>query len=176
MINSASISFVVGLAPSRTRKAMPALGEFLADFKAKREGVGASSTGSTVRLAATRLTDYFGADVALDQITPGMADDWLLWMTTKKEYAATMKSFDELIGLNRIRGFHLNDSKKPLGSRVDRHAHIGQGYLGLEPFRLLVNDPRFRRHPMVLETPKESPDGVDLDAMNLTTLRGLVRD
>jgi deoxyribonuclease-4 len=57
---------------------------------------------------------------------------------------------------------------------VDRHAHIGQGHLGLEPFRLLVNDPRFRNHPMILETPKEGADGSDLDRVNLDVLRGLV--
>jgi len=63
---------------------------------------------------------------------------------------------------------------KPFGSRVDRHAHIGQGHLGLEPFRLLVNDPRFRNRPMILETPKEAEDGKDMDAVNLAVLRGLV--
>jgi deoxyribonuclease-4 len=58
---------------------------------------------------------------------------------------------------------------------VDRHAHIGDGCLGLEPFRLLVNDYRFRGRPMVLETPKEGPDGVaDRDARNLAVLRGLI--
>jgi deoxyribonuclease-4 len=58
---------------------------------------------------------------------------------------------------------------------VDRHAHIGQGCLGLEPFRLLVNDPRFRKHPMILETPKEGEGGDEMDAVNLATLRGLLR-
>jgi deoxyribonuclease-4 len=57
---------------------------------------------------------------------------------------------------------------------VDRHAHIGRGHLGLEPFRLLVNDPRFRNRPMILETPKESEESDDMDAMNLSVLRGLV--
>ena len=76
---------------------------------------------------------------------------------------------------------HLNDSKKPLGSRVDRHEHIGQGCLGLEPFRRIVNDRRFRHVPMLLETPKEerrsaSMIGIDaFDARNLATLRGLVK-
>ena len=78
-----------------------------------------------------------------------------------------------MIGLKRLRVFHVNDSKKPLGSRVDRHAHIGQGCLGLEPFRLLVNDPRFRDRPMILETPKEE-EGKEMDAINLGALRGLV--
>ena len=71
-------------------------------------------------------------------------------------------------------GFHVNDSLKPLGSRVDRHAHIGKGSIGPEPFRLLVNDRRFREHPMILETPKEGPEGEDMDVVNLRTLRDFV--
>ena len=71
--------------------------------------------------------------------------------------------------------FHVNDSKKPFGSRVDRHAHIGRGEIGLEAFRLLVNDPRFRNRPMILETPKEEGAEKEMDAINLATLRGLVR-
>lgn len=90
------------------------------------------------------------------------------------EYRATMRAFGKIIGLKRLKVFHVNDSLKPLGSRVDRHAHIGCGEMGIEPFRLLVNDPRFRRHPMILETPKETKEGVDMDDVNLTVLRGLV--
>jgi deoxyribonuclease-4 len=86
-----------------------------------------------------------------------------------KEYKATMQEFDRIIGSDRLLAFHLNDSKKSLGSRVDRHEHIGQGCLGIEPFRLLVNDRRFRKHPMILETPKEN----EMDAVNLKTLREL---
>ena len=89
-------------------------------------------------------------------------------------YRATFTEFDFVIGLDKLRAFHLNDSLKPLGSRVDRHAHIGAGCLGLEAFRLLLNDARFRDHPMVLETPKEGPQGEDMDPINLATLRGLV--
>jgi deoxyribonuclease-4 len=89
-------------------------------------------------------------------------------------YRATLHEFDRLIGLKRLRVFHLNDSLKPHGSRVDRHAHIGRGCLGLEPFRLLVNDRRFRNRPMLLETPKEGPDSEDMDIVNLTTLRSLL--
>jgi deoxyribonuclease-4 len=89
------------------------------------------------------------------------------------EYQATFREFDRVIGLRRLKAFHINDSLRPAGSRVDRHAHIGKGHLGLEPFRLLVNDPRFRNHPMVLETPKEE-SGQDLDALNLATLKGLL--
>jgi len=89
-------------------------------------------------------------------------------------YRQTMRAFDKVIGLRWLKAFHVNDSRKPFGSRVDRHAHIGQGELGLEPFRLLVNDPRFRNKPMVLETPKEGPDGAkDMDAVNLQVLRQL---
>jgi deoxyribonuclease-4 len=82
--------------------------------------------------------------------------------------------------LDRLKVFHLNDSRKPLGSRVDRHEHIGAGHLGLEPFRRLVNDVRFRGLPMLLETPKmrgRGPRVVAVDALdekNLNTLRGLV--
>lgn len=91
-----------------------------------------------------------------------------------KEYQATMAEFDRLIGVSRLKAFHVNDSKKECGSRVDRHAHIGRGCLGEEPFRLLVNDPRFADRPMVLETPKETlPDLGDMDVVNVTLLREL---
>jgi deoxyribonuclease-4 len=96
-------------------------------------------------------------------------------LAPEADYRATMAEFDRVIGLQRLRAFHVNDSKKPQGSRVDRHAHVGRGCLGLEPFRLLVNDPRFRDRPMILETPKEE-DGQDMDAVNLGVLRGLVAD
>ncbi len=95
-------------------------------------------------------------------------------LTPEREYRATLRAFDRVIGLSRLKAFHVNDSLKPKGSRVDRNAHIGQGCLGLEPFRLLVNDPRFRNRPMVLETPKEADDGADMDARNLAVLKGLV--
>ena len=95
-------------------------------------------------------------------------------------YASTFKQFARLIGFDRLKAFHMNDSKKPLGSRVDRHEHIGQGCLGLEPFRRIVNDRRFRGLPMLLETPKAEgkPKGAieldPLDERNLNTLRGLL--
>jgi deoxyribonuclease-4 len=91
----------------------------------------------------------------------------------RKDYLATWRKFDKIIGLPQIRAFHLNDSKRELGARVDRHEHIGEGRLGLEPFRFLLNDPRFASVPMYLETPKGMRDGVDLDVMNLATLRRL---
>ncbi len=95
-------------------------------------------------------------------------------------YAATFRRFGQLVGFDRLKVFHMNDSKRPLGSRVDRHTHIGEGFLGLEPFRRLVNDRRFRGLPMLLETPKAQARAtgiieVDpLDAKNLATLRALV--
>lgn len=87
-------------------------------------------------------------------------------------YAATWDAFDRTIGLERLAAIHLNDSKRDLGSRVDRHTHIGEGALGLEPFRLLVNDVRLRHIPMLLETPKN--EDLAEDIMNLATLRSLV--
>jgi deoxyribonuclease-4 len=95
-------------------------------------------------------------------------------LRTEREYKATMRKLDQTVGLEQIRAFHLNDSKRELGSRVDRHEHIGEGRLGLEPFRHLLNDARFRRVPMYLETPKGTRQGKDLDIINLETLRGLV--
>jgi deoxyribonuclease-4 len=86
-----------------------------------------------------------------------------------------MREFDRIIGLKRLLAFHLNDSLKPLGSRVDRHAHLGKGCLGAEPFRLLVNDYRFRSRPMVLETPKEHGKRKDMDRVNLRFLRSLLK-
>ncbi|HVA50252.1 MAG TPA: deoxyribonuclease IV [Pirellulales bacterium] len=93
---------------------------------------------------------------------------------TLRQYRATMKQLAALVGLERVKAFHLNDSKRELGSRVDRHEHIGRGKLGLEPFRHLLNDERFQQVPMYLETPKGIVDGEELDVLNLRTLRGLV--
>lgn len=100
---------------------------------------------------------------------------------SEEGYERTFTEFDRIVGIRRIEAFHLNDSKKPCGSRVDRHEHIGRGCLGLEPFRLLLNDPRFCGHPMLLETPKlDTPESrrrsdVDpWDARNLRALRKLL--
>jgi len=92
---------------------------------------------------------------------------------TEDGYRDTMEQFDRLIGVKRLECFHFNDSKKGLGSRVDRHEHIGQGALGLNPFRYILNDPRFATVPKILETPKG--DNEEMDAVNLGILRGLVR-
>lgn len=94
-------------------------------------------------------------------------------LRTRKGYDAVMREFDRVIGVGRIRAFHVNDSKKELGSRVDRHADIGKGFLGLEPFRFLLNDRRFLAVPKILETPK-GPDLAE-DRRNLATLESLCR-
>jgi deoxyribonuclease-4 len=101
---------------------------------------------------------------------------------SEEGYINTFREFDRLVGLDRLKVFHLNDSKKPCGSRVDRHEHIGKGCLGLEPFRRILTDPRFAGLPMLLETPKlDTPESrrksdVDpWDARNLRTLRRLMR-
>lgn len=95
-------------------------------------------------------------------------------LRTPQGYADTFQRFDGIVGLARLKVFHFNDSRKELGSRVDRHAHIGQGHLGLEPFRMILNDERFQGMPMLLETPK----GLDMaeDKRNLAVLRGLVEE
>jgi deoxyribonuclease-4 len=93
-------------------------------------------------------------------------------LRTREGYEATWAEFDAVLGLERLKAIHLNDSKRDLGSRVDRHEHIGQGFLGLEPFRFLLNDLRLRGIPMTLETEK-GPDLAE-DKENLAVLRGLV--
>jgi deoxyribonuclease-4 len=84
------------------------------------------------------------------------------------DYAKTMEELDRTAGLTNVQAFHLNDAKRPIGSRVDRHEHIGQGELGLEPFRNLLNDPRFADRPGFLETEERYPE-------NLAVLRKLLR-
>jgi deoxyribonuclease IV len=88
-----------------------------------------------------------------------------------KGWEAVIKQLSALVGLRKVLAFHLNDSKTELGSRVDRHAHIGHGKIGRSGFQHIINDPRFKRHPGCLETPK----GPDLkeDAENLAVLRSL---
>jgi deoxyribonuclease-4 len=91
---------------------------------------------------------------------------------TPKGWDGAIMEVGSLIGLKQILAFHLNDSKTDLASRVDRHAHIGQGKIGLEGFRHIVNDPRFKKHPGCLETPKSADLHEDVE--NLRVLRSLV--
>ena len=93
---------------------------------------------------------------------------------TPKGWDAAIREVGSMIGLKQILAFHLNDSKTDLGSRVDRHEHIGKGKIGKEAFRHIVNDARFRRHPGCLETPKSADHHED--RKNLRVLRELMRD
>ena len=93
---------------------------------------------------------------------------------TESAYRKTFREFNRIVGVKWLKVFHLNDSKAPFESRVDRHEHIGRGHLGLEPFRLLLNDRRFKKLPMILETPKGEEKGESFDASNLRTLRSLI--
>ncbi len=95
-------------------------------------------------------------------------------MDTEKNYKATIRQLSRTIGVQQVKAFHLNDSKSKFGTRVDRHAQIGKGEMGLMPFRLLLNDRRFAKVPKYLETPKGEQNGKDLDVINLRTLRKLI--
>ncbi|MDQ3170048.1 MAG: deoxyribonuclease IV [Acidobacteriota bacterium] len=99
--------------------------------------------------------------------------DW----RTPSGYRKTFDAFERLVGFDRLAVMHLNDSKKPCGSRVDRHEHIGKGEIGTMAFKRLVNDPRFAHIGMVLETPKkaDTADADPFDRENLYLLRSLVR-
>ena len=87
--------------------------------------------------------------------------------------ANTFREFDRLLGIDKILVFHFNDSKTGLGSRVDRHEHIGKGHIGIEPFREILNTRAFARLPKILETPKGENGREDIN--NIKVLRGLVR-
>jgi deoxyribonuclease-4 len=90
-------------------------------------------------------------------------------------YESVLHELDLEVGLDKLKAIHLNDAKKGLGSRVDRHEHIGRGMLGLECFRLIMTDQRLDTVPKFIETPKQL-NGKDVDPVNLGVLRGLVRD
>ncbi|MFC1806199.1 deoxyribonuclease IV [Planctomycetota bacterium] len=95
-------------------------------------------------------------------------------LRTPRAYRRTLRDFDRLIGLSRLHAIHVNDAKGPLGSRLDRHAHIGRGTLGLAAFRSLLRDRRLRCVPKVIETPKKDERRKDWDNVNLRRLRRLV--
>lgn len=92
----------------------------------------------------------------------------------EKDYKKTMKEFNQILGLKNLKVIHINDSKKPFASRVDRHEHIGEGYLGLEPFRHIMNDNRLKKVSKILETPKG--DDLKEDIKNLKKLRSLIQE
>jgi len=94
-------------------------------------------------------------------------------LSTKTAYQETMRAFDRVIGLDRLCVIHLNDAKKGLGSRIDRHEHIGKGAIGIDAFSFILNDPRLKGIPKILETPKKTGP-VDYDRINLNRLRSLI--
>lgn len=94
----------------------------------------------------------------------------------KESYQKLWQDFDEHIGIEHLKVFHINDSKKGLGSRVDRHEHIGKGAIGLQAFELLFNDPHFFDIPKILETPKATEEPFSEDRMNMATLKSLLSD
>ena len=94
-------------------------------------------------------------------------------LSTKEGYESTFADFDRIVGLKRLVAFHVNDSKRERGSRVDRHDHIGKGCIGLRGFGLLMNDPRFVEIPKILETPK-GPE-MEEDVENMRVLRELIQ-
>jgi deoxyribonuclease IV len=97
-------------------------------------------------------------------------------LTSADGAKATLQQLDEAIGIDRVKCIHVNDSKHGVGSRKDRHEHIGHGHVSLEAFAVFCNEPAFRNVPKILETPKaDAPDGRPWDTVNLETLRGLVR-
>ena len=94
-------------------------------------------------------------------------------IATEAGYEKTFSEFDAIVGLKKLVAFHINDSKKGLGSRVDRHEHIGKGAIGLTGFRLLMNDERFAHIPKILETPKS--DDLHEDVENINVLKSLIK-
>lgn len=119
-------------------------------------------------ISASSFPDRFGVCLDTCHIYAAGYD-----ITTEEGYRRTFDEFDRIIGLEKLQAFHINDSKKGLDCRVDRHEHIGQGAMGLAPFRFLLNDPRFVNIPKFLETPKGDDD--EMDAVNLKVLRDLVK-
>ncbi len=95
---------------------------------------------------------------------------------TAKTYKATMKEFEDTIGFKNLIAIHLNDSKKDLGTRVDRHEHLGHGFIGKEAFVSLANDKRLTEIPLIMETPKEKDgDGKDWDPINAAFFLSLIK-
>ena len=94
---------------------------------------------------------------------------------TRQAYERTMDAFDSIIGLEHLLLFHLNDSKKKLGSRVDRHEHIGKGFIGIKPFEFIMSDAKFVKIPKIIETPKEK-GGKNWDRINIELLKSLICD
>ena len=95
---------------------------------------------------------------------------------TSKAYSHFVTKFDKILGLDRLKLFHINDSRNGLGARVDRHEHPGAGFIGLKAFSFFLNDPKLAHLPFLIETPKgKNKDGLDWDMVNLNLLRSLIK-
>jgi deoxyribonuclease-4 len=134
-----------------------------------------AGTGRALGASFEQLAELIGRIPAALQPRVGVCLDtchvWAAGYDLRDDYDAVFARFDDLIGTRRIRIFHLNDSATGLGSRRDRHAHIGEGALGDEPFRRLLLDDRFAGVPKLIETPKDD-DALSADRRNLERLRG----
>jgi deoxyribonuclease-4 len=142
------------------------------------QGTSLGATFEEIAAIIDRMKGHVRVGVCLDTCHL-VASGYELALTA--DYEETFRRFERIVGLDRLRLFHLNDSKKPPRSRVDRHTHIGEGFVGIKAFGRLVNDPRFRTVPMLIETPKSERTSRDaiavdpLDEKNLRTLRGLLK-
>ena len=145
-------------------------------FRSDREE--AEKTAEKVRALGGRA-EIHGADVSDDGHVGVCLDSCHIFaagypITEPSDYVETMRQFDSIVGRSRIKIFHINDSKRELGSKVDRHEHIGQGEIGPGGFANIVNDPGMEAVPMILETPKGDDLQEDID--NLKLLRSMVKE
>lgn len=123
-------------------------------------------------LAGVRRKDRYGVCFDTAHVLAAGYD-----LRSARAVRTTLDKFDRVVGMTHLRAVHCNDSLKPFGSRVDRHAHIGQGEIGRAGFRALLRDPRLADAPFILETPKgtRDSDGADWDRVNAALLRKLAR-
>ena len=135
-----------------------------------------AGTGSALGKSFEELRRMIDAISAVERARVGVCLDtchlWAAGYDLVDDYAGVIDRLDAIVGLDRVRLFHVNDSKTGLGSARDRHAHIGTGCIGTEGFRNLLNDARFAAVPKLLETPKDD-DALEADRRNLAVLRGL---
>jgi deoxyribonuclease IV len=131
--------------------------------------------GSSVGHSFEQLRDILALVAAPSRVAVCLDTQHLhaagLDIATPAGWAATLDAFDRVVGLDRVKALHVNDSKRPHGARVDRHEHIGRGHLGLGAFRALLAEPRLAGLPMAIETPKGDDDAAD--RTNLGVLRAL---
>jgi hypothetical protein len=143
----------------------------------RRGNILRSGVASTLIHSAKRLT-YLEAQALIDNDEKEARKHAKTEPNYTEELITTLREFDACIGLGRLVAIHANDSKKERGSRVDRHESIGRGKIGRDAFRLLMNHPRLAGIPLILETPKEGPDGTPHprhDRANLALLRRLAQ-